>query len=100
MRVKILTEIFFSAKEERSTRGHEIKLAKKQCRLDIRTCYKILKSTYISEGRDTRSWVGWTLDKTKSFLVHLPSRIDCLGGNLVKPVLFSPGQCYDCVNLF
>ena len=27
---------FFSVKEERSTRGHVITLAKKQCRLDIR----------------------------------------------------------------
>ena len=29
--------IFFSVKEERRTRGHGITLAKKQCRLDIRT---------------------------------------------------------------
>ena len=28
--------ICFSVKEERSTRGHEVTLAKKQCRLDIR----------------------------------------------------------------
>ena len=34
--MKILTEIFFSVKEE-MTRGHGITLAKKQCRLDIRT---------------------------------------------------------------
>ena len=27
--------IFFSVKEERRTRGHEITLARKQCRLDI-----------------------------------------------------------------
>ena len=36
MGMKILTEIFFSVKEERRTRGHGITLAKKQCRLDIR----------------------------------------------------------------
>ena len=36
MGMKILTEIFFSVKEERRTRGHGVTLAKKQCRLDIR----------------------------------------------------------------
>ena len=36
--MKILTEIFFvPIKEERRTRGHGVTLAKKQCRLDIRT---------------------------------------------------------------
>ena len=29
--------IFFTVKEERRTRGHGVALAKKQCRLDIRT---------------------------------------------------------------
>ena len=29
--------IFFMVKEERRTRGHGVALAKKQCRLDIRT---------------------------------------------------------------
>ena len=38
MDMKILTEIFFfTVKEERKTRGHGVTLAKKQCRLDIRT---------------------------------------------------------------
>ena len=46
MGMKILTEIFgheninrkiFPVKEERRTRGHGVTLAKKQCRLDIRT---------------------------------------------------------------
>ena len=36
MDMKILTEIFFSVKEERRTRGHGVTLAKKQCRLDMR----------------------------------------------------------------
>ena len=36
MGMKILTYFFFSAKEERRSRGHGITLAKKQCRLDIR----------------------------------------------------------------
>ena len=36
MGMKIFTEIFFSVKEERRTRGHGVTLAKKQCRLDIR----------------------------------------------------------------
>ena len=35
MSMKIFTEIFFSVKEDRRTRGHRITLAKKQCRLDI-----------------------------------------------------------------
>ena len=35
--MKILAEIFVSVNEERRTRGHEITLAKKQGRLDIRT---------------------------------------------------------------
>ena len=39
MGMKILTEIlFFTAKEERRTRGHGVTLATKQCRLDIRKC--------------------------------------------------------------
>ena len=36
MGMKILTEIFFSVKEERRTRGHGITLTKKRCRLDTR----------------------------------------------------------------
>ena len=34
--MNILTEIFFSVKEERRTRGHGITLANKRCRLNIR----------------------------------------------------------------
>ena len=34
---KIDINMFFSVKEERMTRGHGITLAKKQCRLNIRT---------------------------------------------------------------
>ena len=34
--MKILTEIFFTVKEEKITKGHGVTLAKKQCRLDIR----------------------------------------------------------------
>ena len=36
MGMKILTEMFFTVKEERRIRGHGVTLAKKQCRLDIR----------------------------------------------------------------
>ena len=36
MGMKILTNIFFTVKEERKTREHGVTLAKKQCRLDIR----------------------------------------------------------------
>ena len=28
--------------------------------------------------------ISWTLDKPKGFLVHLPSRVESLGGNLFK----------------
>ena len=37
MGMKILTEIFFSVKELRRTRGNGVTLARKQCRLYIRT---------------------------------------------------------------
>ena len=34
--------------------------------------------------RGTFRYIGWTFDKPKGFLVHLLSRVDSLGGNLVK----------------
>ena len=37
MGMKILTEIFVSVSEDSRTIGHGVTLAKKQCRLDIRT---------------------------------------------------------------
>ena len=36
MGMKILIEMFLSLKKNSRTRGHEIKLVKNQCRLDIR----------------------------------------------------------------
>ena len=36
MGMKILIEMFFSLKKDSITRGHEVKLVKDQCRLDIR----------------------------------------------------------------
>ena len=36
MGMKILIEMFFSLKNDSRTRGHEVKLVKDQCRLDIR----------------------------------------------------------------
>ena len=36
MGMKILIEMFFSLKEDRRTRGHEVILVRDQCRLDIR----------------------------------------------------------------
>ena len=36
MGMQILTEMFFSVKKERRTRGHGVALAKKLCILDIR----------------------------------------------------------------
>ena len=41
-----------------------------------------IKSTYTSKGWDKLRLVG--LDNSKGFLVHLPSRVDSLDGNLVK----------------
>ena len=43
--------------------------------------------TYTQEGWGTFREMGWTLDKLKGFLVHLPSRVDSLGGNLVNALL-------------
>ena len=31
--------------------------------------------------------IDWTLDKPNGFLVHLPSRVESLGGNLVKSIV-------------
>ena len=48
--MKILTEIFFSVKEERRTRGHGVTLAKKQCRLDTRKfSFKIFSQRIVNE---------------------------------------------------
>ena len=43
-----------------------------------------VKLTYTSQRRGTCRLIGWTLDKTKSFHVHLSSRVNSLCGNLVK----------------
>ena len=90
----------FSVKEERRTRGHGITLAKKQCRLDIRKFsfsqrtgneWNILSADASSANMFRNKidiyqrfrYIGCTLDKPKGFLVHLPSRVDSLGSNLV-----------------
>ena len=65
--------IFFTVKEERRTRVHGVTLAKKQCRLDIR------KFTF--SQRTVNEWNRY------GFLVHLPSRVESLGGNLVKSLV-------------
>ena len=36
MGMKILIEMFFPLKKDSRTRGHQVKLVKDQCRLDIR----------------------------------------------------------------
>ena len=62
MGLKILIEMFFSLKKHSRTRGHEIKLVKDQCRLDIRkysfshiSINELNKlSTNISGGQVTR----------------------------------------------
>ena len=95
--------IFFTVKEERRTRGHGVTLAKKQCRLDIRKfsfsqrtvnewnrlsadCVGASSVNIFKNKIDIylRPKIGWTLDKPNGFLVHLPSRVESLGGNLVK----------------
>ena len=49
MGMKILIEIcFFSLKKDSRTRGHEVKLVKDQCRLDIRK--------YSFSKRTTNEW--------------------------------------------
>ena len=50
MGMKILIEIFFSLKKDSTTRGHEVKLVKGQCRLDIRKYY--FSQRTINEGNE------------------------------------------------
>ena len=79
--------IFFSVKEERRTRGHGVTLPKKQCRLDIRNL-SFSQRTVNKWNRLLADCIGASsvnMFKNKvDFLVHLPSRVDSLGGNLVK----------------
>ena len=52
-----------------------------------RGCIYVYLHQYLdntSERWDTFRYIGWTLDKPKGFLVHLLSRVDSLGGNLIK----------------
>jgi len=52
-----------------------------------------ITSKHTSEELDTslaHKYKGWTLDKPECFLVHQPSRIDSLGGNLVKYLVEIP----------
>ena len=57
MGMKILTEIFLSVKEERRTRGHEVTLAKKQCKLDIRK-FSLSQRTVNERNRLSAECVG------------------------------------------
>ena len=41
-------------------------------------------TTLTSEGHDTLRWIGWNIDNRNDFLVNQSSRVDSLGGNLVK----------------
>ena len=103
MDMKILTH-FHRQGIERRTRGHGVTLAKKQCRLDIRK-FSFSQRTVNEWNRLSADCVGassvnifknkigiylrragytWTLDKPNGFIVHLPSRVESLGGNLVK----------------
>ena len=92
-------------KEERRTRRHGVTLAKKQCRLDIKT-FSFSQRTVNEWNRLSADCVGASsvnifknkidiylrragytqIDRLDSlgFLVHLPSRVESLGGNLVK----------------
>ena len=69
-------------------------LAKKPCRLDTRKFSfsqrtvnewnRLSPDSVGGNGVNILRQIGWTLDKPKGFLVHLPSRVEYLGGNLVK----------------
>ena len=54
---KILTEYCFSVMEERRTRGHGVTLARKQCRLDIRT-FSFSQRTVNEWNRSSADCVG------------------------------------------
>ena len=62
MDMKILTEMFFSRSMKRRPRGHAVTLAKKQCRLDIRT--------FLFSQRTVNKWNRLSAD--------------CVGANSVK----------------
>ena len=104
---KIDRNMVFLVKEERMTRGHGVTLAKKQRRLDIKfsfsqrtvnewnrlsaDCVGVSKVNIFKNKIDIYlrrvgyfRQRGWTLDKPNGFLVHLPSKVESLGGNLVK----------------
>ena len=55
--------------------------------LVVLICLKI-KLTYTpvpqKDGIHLDRYIGWTLDKPNGFLVHLASRVNYIGGNLVK----------------
>ena len=53
---KILNEYFFSIKEGRRTRGHGVTLAKKQCRLYIRSLHMYTSKTGFTYPND-RAWI-------------------------------------------
>ena len=55
--MEILTELFFSVKEERRIRGLRVTLAKKQCRLDIRK-FSSLQRTVNEWNRLSADCVG------------------------------------------
>ena len=69
--------MFFSLKKDSRTRGHEIKLVKDQCRLDVRK-YSFSQRTInewnkLSTGCVTASSVNMFKNKVETYLVHLPS---------------------------
>ena len=55
--------IVFTVKEERRTRGHEVTVAKKQCRLDIRT--------YSFSQRTVNEWNRLSADCVRASSVNI-----------------------------
>ena len=78
--------MFFSPKKDSKTRGHEVKLVKDQCRLDIRkysfSQRKVNEWNKLSSDCITASSVNMFKNK-----VHLPSGPLAWMANLVKSIL-------------
>ena len=69
MGMKILIDIFFPLKKENRTRGHEVKLVKDQCRLDIRK--------YSFSQRTINKWIKLSKDcVTASSVNMLTTKVD------------------------
>ena len=73
MGMKILIEICFSLKKYSRTRGHEVKLVKDQCRLDIRK-YSFSQRTVNEWNRLSTDWItasSVNMFKNKTRVTHI-----------------------------